>query len=230
MTYLLFTNLTDEKNDSFFVEARLCFSEEFVTKFEKYKRWQDAKSTILGRLLLAYGLKNLYQIDIDDLQMNFTKDKKPFIENSAIKFNISHSNDVIVCAITSVGEVGVDVEKINDVNIQDFKGQFSKVEYDAIINSSNELQQFYTYWTQKEAVVKCYGSGLNIPLDSFEIIDNVTVVDKQRYYVKESILGTAYKCHTATNTYLSDDKMEIIKIGSSNLSDFMSLYSFRSFK
>ncbi|WP_051941684.1 4'-phosphopantetheinyl transferase family protein [Maribacter forsetii] len=229
MTHVLYTYLTDDDNDSFFVNAEHRFSADFVSKYSKYKRWQDAKSTVLGRLLLAYGLKNLYQVDVDDLKISFSKDKKPFLENSSIQFNISHSKDVIVCAITSVGEIGVDVEKINDINIQDFKDQFSQTEYESINASANALEQFFTFWTQKEAVVKSNGAGLHIPLNSFDIANNFTLIGNTPYHLKEIVLDPEYKCHMATEQLIFNDNMTVTKISSTILSDFMSVNSFKLF-
>ncbi|WP_299319624.1 4'-phosphopantetheinyl transferase superfamily protein [uncultured Maribacter sp.] len=230
MTHVLFTYLTDEGNDSFFAEAKHRFSMEFVNKFSKYKRWQDSKSTILGRLLLAYGLQNLYQVDINNLKMSFSKDKKPFLENSSIQFNISHSNDVIVCAITSVGDIGIDVEKISDINIQDFKEQFSRSEYETILGAPKVVEQFYTYWTQKEAVVKSNGSGLHIPLHSFEISEQSTVIADQSYYLNEISIDVDYKCHMATQSLIHEDDVRIIGLKSALLTDFGSVNSLKSFR
>ena len=67
MTHLLCTSLTPIDNEIFFAQAQVKFSKEFVLKYSKYKRWQDAKSTILGRLLLAYGLQKFYNINVDDI-------------------------------------------------------------------------------------------------------------------------------------------------------------------
>ncbi|TDT46714.1 4'-phosphopantetheinyl transferase [Maribacter spongiicola] len=230
MTHLLFTYLTNCDNDAFFADAEHMFSEEFVRKYSKYKRWQDAKSTILGRLLLAYGLKNLYQVDIDNLKMNFSKDKKPFLENSSIQFNISHSNDVIVCAITSVGAIGVDIEKISAIPIEDFKDQFLPLEYETILKAPKVLEQFYTYWTQKEAVVKSNGSGLHIPLQSFEISNRSTVIADQSYYLNEISIDVDYKCHMATQSLIHDEDLTIIGLKPALLTDFGSVNSLKTFR
>ncbi|WP_405399587.1 4'-phosphopantetheinyl transferase family protein [Maribacter sp. Asnod2-G09] len=230
MTHLLFTYLTDDGNDAFFADAEHMFSEEFVRKYSKYKRWQDAKSTILGRLLLAYGLKNLYQVDIDNLKMNFSKDKKPFLENSSIQFNISHANDVIVCAITSAGDIGVDVEKINAIAIEDFKDQFSPSEYEAIVGAPKELEQFYIYWTQKEAVVKSNGSGLHIPLQSFEISNQSTVIADQPYFLNEISIDVDYKCHIATQSLIHKKNLVVTGLKAHLLTDFGSVNNLKSFR
>lgn len=229
MTHVLFTYLTDEGNDDFFAEAKHRFSTEFVNKFSKYKRWQDAKSTILGRLLLAYGLQNLYQVDINNLKMGFSKDKKPFLENSSIQFNISHSNDVIVCAITSVGDIGVDVEKISEINVEDFKEQFSRSEYEAIIGSSNVLEQFYRFWTQKEAIVKANGFGLHIPLNSFEINNHQAIIGNQCYFLKEIPLNSQYICSVATQNIISDSVITLTNLNTELIRDFGSWNNFKSF-
>ena len=229
MTHLLYTYLTIENNDSFFADAQNNFSEEFIVKISKYKRWEDAKSTVLGRLLLAYGLKHFYKKDINNLKMNFSKDKKPFLGNSSIQFNISHSKDLIVCAISSLGDIGVDVEKINELNIDDFKDQFSSLEYRRIHNSKSVLESFYEHWTQKEAIVKAHGSGLNIPLNTFEINNNSAIIANKQYYLKEIALNPQYKCNVASQNIISDNVMTLTCLTSKLLTDFGSSNYFKSF-
>ena len=230
MTHLLYTYLTNENNDSFFADAQNNFSEEFINKISNYKRWEDAKATVLGRLLLAYGLKHFYNYDLEQLKMRYSKDKKPYLEDSAIQFNISHSKELIVCAITSLGDVGVDVEKINELNIDDFKDQFSSLEYRRMRNSKNALESFYHHWTQKEAIVKAHGSGLNIPLNSFEINNNTTIIENKQYFLKEIVLNSQYKCNVATHNIISDNVMELTCLKSKLLTDFGSSNSLKSFR
>ena len=230
MTHLLYTYLTNENNDSFFADTQNNFSEEFIDKISKYKRWEDAKATVLGRLLLAYGLKHFYNYDLDQLKMRYSKDKKPYLEDSAIQFNISHSKELIVCAITSLGDVGVDVEKINELNIDDFKDQFSSLEYRRMRNSKNALESFYHHWTQKEAIVKAHGSGLNIPLNSFEINNNTAIIANKQYFLKEIFLNSQYKCNVATQNILSDNVMELTCLTSKLLTDFGSSNGLKSFR
>lgn len=51
------------------------------------------------------GLKN-----IDRKENKIVRDKKPHFENDAVKFNLSHTKDLTVVAMSD-NEVGIDVEK-----------------------------------------------------------------------------------------------------------------------
>ncbi|WP_282049077.1 4'-phosphopantetheinyl transferase family protein [Maribacter aquivivus] len=229
MIHVLFTYLTSENNDEFFANTHHNFSQNFNEKVSKYKRWQDAKSTVLGRLLLGYGLKHFYKQDIENLKMNFSKDKKPFLEDSSIHFNISHSKELIVCAISSAGTIGIDVEKISDLNIEDFTEQFSENEIGSMHNSSNTLKSFYNHWTQKEAIVKANGSGLHIPLNSFEINNHQATIADECYYLKEIPLNPQYICNVATQNIISDNVMTLTSLNSELITGFGSCNNFKSF-
>lgn len=90
-----------------------------------------------------------------------------------LRFNLSHSNDHAVFAITLGREVGVDIEYARP--LADMAGIahrfFSRQEYCEFRNvSRNEkLSAFYNCWTRKEAFVKASGNGLSQPLDTFSV-------------------------------------------------------------
>jgi 4'-phosphopantetheinyl transferase len=77
-------------------------------------------------------------------------------------------------------------------------------EWDRITKADNQLNAFYTYWTQKEAVIKAHGHGLTIPLKSFEVFDNCTKVQGQDFYLQEIIMHPDYICSLA----LADERIK----------------------
>jgi 4'-phosphopantetheinyl transferase len=84
-----------------------------------------------------------------------------------LSFNISHSEDLAIFAIAKGIEVGVDIEKIHSVgNIETTATFFlSPEESDKFkaLPGGRKLEQFFTLWTCKEAVLKVLGSGFNTP-------------------------------------------------------------------
>jgi 4'-phosphopantetheinyl transferase len=84
-----------------------------------------------------------------------------------LQFNLSHSGDWALCAVTTAGEVGVDIERVRlrsqAYRLKVARRFFSAHEYHAI-NSA-----FFSGWTRKEAYIKCHGKGLAIPLDTFTV-------------------------------------------------------------
>lgn len=170
------------------------FSEEFQDKVKRFRRWQDAQLSLLGRNLLFMGIKEISGRDIPEKKIKFTKFNKPYFDGEAIKFNISHSGEIVVCAISEQLDVGIDIEYISDINLEDFKEQMTRYEWMEIIESGNQKEAFFNYWSRKEAVIKAHGEGLSIPLQSFEIISNRTLLDEELFYVKELKIDQHYKC------------------------------------
>lgn len=140
---------------------------ELQNKVYGYRRWEDAYSSLLGKHLLRIGLKAM-QLSCDLSRLDYTINNKPLLKNGPY-FNISHSGNRVVCLVCRDTEVGVDVEKISDITIEDFQTQFSSYEWFAIQSSSSPLKTFYQYWTAKESIIKADGRGLQIPLYTLQV-------------------------------------------------------------
>ncbi|RAJ11149.1 phosphopantetheine--protein transferase-like protein [Chitinophaga skermanii] len=100
------------------------------------------------------------------------KDKygRPYLLNSPIDFNISHAGDLVVLLVSD-RKIGVDVEKISPIALDDFEQVFTQQEWQII---GKDLNLFYRYWTIKEAVMKADGRGMHIPLQSIHILPKLT--------------------------------------------------------
>ena len=172
------------------------FPIDYQNKILRFRRWEDAQLSLLGRLLLIYGMKSLNK-ELSGYQLEYTDYCKPFFINLDSKFNISHSGNMVVCAISEEFDVGIDVELINDIGIESFKNQMTLYEWEKINNEEDKICAFYEYWTKKEAVVKAHGKGLSIPLKSFEIIEEKTFIKDSFFSVREILLHKDYKCSLA---------------------------------
>jgi 4'-phosphopantetheinyl transferase len=87
-----------------------------------------------------------------------------------LRFNISHTEGLIACAVTIGREVGVDVEHIGRRLTHDVAGRFfAPSEVTELTRLPDEEQQrvFFDYWTLKEAYIKARGFGLALPLADF---------------------------------------------------------------
>jgi 4'-phosphopantetheinyl transferase len=109
----------------------------------------------------------------DELCFIASPDGKPYVEDSALHFNLSHSQSVGLLAVAGDVEVGIDVEMIRDsVDFADITRHFfAPGEITALfaLPPEQQLRAFFTCWTRKEAYMKARGLGLAIPLDSFEV-------------------------------------------------------------
>lgn len=99
---------------------------------------------------------------------------KPDIAEPAglpLRFNLSHSGRLIVCAVTCNAEVGVDVERVRELPkaVELARRFFAPSEAAAVeaAPSEHRSREFLRYWTFKESYVKAQGAGLLVPLAKF---------------------------------------------------------------
>lgn len=212
MIYIFYSYIS-EKNHGLLLQKFLSnFPLDFQQKILSYRRWQDAQLSLLGRLLLNQGILKNSQLKTVNSKILFNDYNKPYFEDKEINFNISHSGEIVICAISEPYTIGVDIEVMNTININDFKSQMTVNEWNLIVNTTNQKVAFYNYWTQKEAVVKAHGKGLSIPLQSFEIKDNATSVDAKMFYTSKVDLEEDYMCYIAYGQEINTDNVIVKKI------------------
>jgi 4'-phosphopantetheinyl transferase len=93
--------------------------------------------------------------------------------NSALRFNLSHSEHLILYAVSLARELGVDIEKKrSELARQEIvQSCFSAKEQAEWNKLDPDLQEtaFYLGWTRKEAYLKARGDGLFGSLSDFDV-------------------------------------------------------------
>lgn len=88
-----------------------------------------------------------------------------------LRFNVSHSEGLIVCAVARRREIGVDVEhRQRRGRMADIAERFFSAREAAALRAlpeARQQQRFFDYWTLKEAYIKARGMGLALPLGGF---------------------------------------------------------------
>ena len=136
---------------------------------------------IVARALLRKILHLYIKISPKKIVFSYGEKGKPFLSNNnhALYFNLSHSHDRMICALSKEGEIGVDIEKVES----DFKEKvaqrfFSKEEYAQLekLPEEERVTTFYRIWSRKEALVKAVGTGLFVPIASISsYVENFSV-------------------------------------------------------
>lgn len=113
---------------------------------------------------------------------------------AAWQFNLSHSGDDALIAITADAAVGVDLEALRPVSDLWLLAElnFSRAELEALRQTprGDQARAFLTAWTRKEACLKAVGSGLSIAPASV----NAGVQTQVRTITIDLPCGTAEVC------------------------------------
>jgi 4'-phosphopantetheinyl transferase len=138
-------------------------------RFERDRRRFVAARGLLRMLLSTYAGR-----EPASLVFEYEAHGKPRPAGAdGIAFNVSHSGDVALYAVTRVGDVGVDVEAWRPLaDRDDLAARFfapGEVRRLQALDPDGRQAAFFACWTRKEAFVKAIGEGLSHPLDRFEV-------------------------------------------------------------
>jgi len=104
---------------------------------------------------------------------------KPCLErslNTGLQFNVAHSGNLALIAVTRENEIGVDVEFLRPIrHAKEIASRyFHPHEVEAILASSlaNLHETFLKCWTGKEALLKAVGTGVTDALPNFSALDS----------------------------------------------------------
>ncbi len=138
------------------------------------------RSYVAAHALLRSILGKVAGVAPNELVFRYGQRGKPELAGPGpvqqnLQFNMSHSRDVMLVAVTHGRRVGVDIEHIDEPgDVRRIAARFlSPRDRDAIEQLPAERQRdaFLRCWTRKEAYMKARGDGISRPLDDFEVGD-----------------------------------------------------------
>ena len=139
-------------------------------RIAKYCKKERYLSAVVGEILLAKLLEDIYKIDYSSLEFEINTYGKPYLKQQGIYFNISHSYNMVIVAVADK-EIGVDIEKIRNTSYET-ANIFATEKEQRYISSSkhNILKRLFEIYTLKEAYFKCLGTNLdNLKSVEFQI-------------------------------------------------------------
>lgn len=218
---LMIFNIKLEDYEHQISELTSLLHKEELQKAQKYHFEKDSNRFIICRALLKCILANRTGIDLYEIKIDLDINNKPFLnKNSNIHFNLSHSKDYGIIAL-SYNNIGIDLEYLNDnfEYMDVMPTVFSLKEIDVVLSKQNKTYQFFKYWTRKEAIVKATGTGINDFLPQIEVVDRVNIIAtdieeyKQDFRVMSFDLNSNYIASLAlTNSGYSVDTLPIFNL------------------
>ena len=137
----------------------------------------DRKRSLAGDILVRKYLNKLYGISEEKIEIKKGAHGKPYVLNLPAHFNVSHSGDYTVVAISD-RPIGIDVEVITDFSAILAKKLFNEDELKYISGTSTTRKKalmqksFFEIWTAKEAYLKYMGTGLSAGISSLSFTNN----------------------------------------------------------
>ena len=132
---------------------------------------------IAGRGTLRAILARYLKTDPTQLDIAYGTRGKPELGGKfatlGVYFNVSHSEDLALFAVTRIGHIGIDVEQIRPVKEMNelISRVFSPPENERFqkLSSGDKTTAFFNLWTRKEALLKATGEGITESLSLVEV-------------------------------------------------------------
>lgn len=166
----------DQAADTITNLAHLLSQDEYQ-KAMRYYRPVDRDRFIVGRGVLRKLISAYLALPPDQLRFTYNEYGKPSVSddqnNRALNFNLSHSAELILYAVTRGRDVGIDIEHIREdfATLEIAEHCFSKDEVAALksLSADQRTMGFFNCWSRKEAFIKAKGMGVSYPLDRFTV-------------------------------------------------------------
>jgi 4'-phosphopantetheinyl transferase len=137
---------------------------------------RDRLRFISARGILRMLLGRYLRQDPNHLRFSYSEYGKPELAHPAktdIRFNVSHSHELVLYAFSRSREIGVDVEHVKEGRAtRDIAERFFSEREIAMLRSlpaADQTKAFFDCWTRKEAYIKGRGEGLSFPLKQFDV-------------------------------------------------------------
>ncbi|WP_312654286.1 4'-phosphopantetheinyl transferase family protein [Aminipila sp.] len=196
-------------------------SKEKSIRISRYRRWEDFQRSLLSDVLIRSMIHRNFGIPNDKLLFKTNEYGKPYLMNSNIYYNISHSGEWVICVMNETSPVGIDIEEVKIIDFSVAKQFMTEKEYNKFEQLDDVTKQnyFYKVWTTKESYIKADGRGMNIPLDiietNFSKNGNIQVsinALESKCYFNQFKLEKCYLITVCSAFQNLTDKIEIINI------------------
>ena len=153
--------------------CRAVLTDDEREKTDRFRFARDRHSCLITRALVRTTLSRHHDVPPERWRFRTNGHGRPEIAAPAspLRFNLSHTNGLVVCLVSRGRAVGVDVESLERagrwVDLAD--RYFAPREAAALrrVNAAGRAVRFLEYWTLKEAYIKARGLGLALPLADF---------------------------------------------------------------
>ena len=138
-----------------------------IIRATSYRFRDDKRRYVLTRGALRILLSEYLGTNPKNVMISYAEQGKPILEqpHAGLHFNVSHSRDMVLIAVSRSNPVGIDIEFVNDrIDPFDIAKRVFPAEENKMLRSektASVMTAFYNLWTRREAFVKAVGDGIS---------------------------------------------------------------------
>jgi len=156
-------------------ELATLLSDDERRRAERYRFAGDRERFVVARAGLRLVLARHAAGSAVRLRFAYGTQGKPWLpSHPQLRFNLAHAGDLALIAVARGREVGVDLERVTAGRKLDDVAEtfFSLAEQDGLARLEGEARTraLQRCWCRKEAYVKARGTGLSLPLHTFDVV------------------------------------------------------------
>lgn len=158
--------------------------------------WPDSdarRRSLLGSRLLRDGLLRMGYPADSLVSLRYAEHGKPTLD-LPLDFSLAHCAGRILCAISTRGPIGVDIEPVGELTAAEFRIYLSARER---AWAGADARRFYALWTRKEAVVKAAGTLGLAHLRDVRIEQDQATFAGLRWHTAPVPVESGYSAHVA---------------------------------
>lgn len=156
--------LTEGIDETAYTHLFSCLPGKRQLEIQQRQRPDDRARSLCGEALARAMLAREMRCSPRDVPIRRAAHGKPVLKGCPdLFFNISHSGDYAVCAV-SHHPVGVDIERVRAYRPNVARRVCSYAERKLLEQCDNPARLFCRLWTLKESYVKATGTGIGVPL------------------------------------------------------------------
>ena len=168
-------------------------AEDEITRYQRFLFPKHKVRFALARIALRRILGNYLNTPPQEIEFSYSSHGKPMLKsNCNLQFNLSHSQDLALLAVTQQHPIGIDVEYFSPrpyLGIAEHL--FSQAEIAALekLSAAFTPWAFFSVWAQKEALIKAVGLGLSYPTKNL----TVPLMAEPYYLIEDTYSNVTWK-------------------------------------
>ena len=165
------------RDQGLLVRQETLLSADERKKAERFRFARDRAAYIVSHAALREILSRYTGGSPPDIGFRHTPHGKPFLAESDVFFNLSHSGEIALVAVARNRRIGVDLERVRfDLNVDPIAEDFFSSNDTAALKTRSDRERvsaFFECWTRKEALLKALGGGVSMPLEGVDVFQNM---------------------------------------------------------